>query len=158
MTTEIATSVIKFSDESLRNITNFSDAMALLDATAIEAESFDAYGTGFKVIKEHEKARLVGVPFVILEWHFNPGAYESEFASLTVVTQQGEKLIINDGGAGIPKQLRSVTEQRIKRQHPTPQNGLGCKAGLSKSDYKVDLPNAKGELIPTPATTYYLAE
>jgi len=141
-----------FTDSILAKITSFDDATAMLDSTGIALESMSDYGTGFSVV---DKAKLVGVPFLILEWRFNSSELNDDgFVSVAAVTKHNDKVIFNDGSSGVLAQLRMVTEQRTERNHPTPQAGLIVQDGLTKSDYTYT--DDKGKSIP--ATTYYLSE
>ena len=144
-----------FTDNILATMTDFNSAVEIFQTAGVSVESFDDYGTGFKVT---EKERLIGVPMVLVEWRFNAGKYGENFVSVAAVTKHGDKVIFNDGSTGIRAQLEMVTEQRIGKSHPTPQAGLLVENGLTRSDYEVDLPNAKGEIVPTPASTFYLAQ
>lgn len=143
--------------DALSEITDFASAIQMLNDTGVVAESISDYGTGFTVV---DKNRLVDVPFIIVEWRFNEGDYKDEngenmhFASAAVVTKNGDKWIINDGGTGVCEQLRSVTRKRVEKKHPTPQNGLMVPAGLVRSDY--EFADAKG--VMQPGTTFYLSE
>ena len=146
----------KFDDATLRDIGSFQDALALLALNEIDAESIEEYGTGFTVLKTADKARLVGVPLILIEWTFNKSSYgEAPFVSLMAVTKSSEKVIINDGSTGIAKQLLDITNERVSRGHRHPQMGLAVPNGLSVSEYKwVDPSDGKEK----PATTFYLAE
>jgi hypothetical protein len=141
-----------FTDSILAKITSFDDAKGMLDSTGIVLESMSDYGTGFSIM---EKSKLVGVPFLILEWRFNNSDLnEGGFVSVAAVTKHDDKVIFNDGSTGILAQLRMVTEQRTERKHPTPQAGLIVADGLTRSDYSYT--DDKGKTIP--ASTYYLSE
>lgn len=143
-----------FNDTALAAITDFQSVLDLFNAENIVPESMSDYGTGFEIAKE--KGNLVGVPFIILEWRFNKSAHDAErpFVSAAIVTKDGRKLILNDGGTGICEQLNNVTAQRIAAEHPKPQVGLMVKDGLTRSDYKYV--NDKG--TESTATTFYLSE
>jgi len=146
--------VVRFSNESvfddaaLAAIGSFDDAWAA--ANAFGMDTFDEYGTGFSIVDD--KRRLIGVPFVALEWRFNPGKFGT-FVSVAIVTETGDKLILNDGSSGIREQLEMVTQQRINKGHPHPQAALAVKGGLRVSDYDYD--DGAGHMIP--ASTFYLA-
>ena len=155
---EVAISRVRFSDESLRDVASFQDALALLAHSEIVTESVTNYGTGFSVLATKDKVRLVGVPFLIVDWRFNNGEL-GEFVSAMIVTEHGQKYVLNDGSSGIYAQLKRITEERIKRNQQNPMSGLLVDGGLSRSDYTTQLPDPKtGELVATPATTYYLAD
>jgi len=143
-----------FTDNILATMTDFDSVKAIFESANVAVESFDDYGTGFKVVK---KDALIGIPMILVEWRFSVGDY-GNFVSVAAVTKHGDKVIFNDGSTGIRAQLEMVTEQRNEKQHPTPQAGLLVNEGLTRSDYTTDIPNAKGELVPTSASTYYLAQ
>ena len=158
VSTEIAkpvNSATIFTDDILATMTDFDSVKAIFESAQVKIESFDEYGTGFKVV---EKDSLIGVEMILVEWRFTVGDF-GEFVSVAAITKHGDKVIFNDGSTGIRQQLQMVTAQRNEKQHPTPQAGLHIEGGLTRSDYKVDLPDRKtGELVSTPASTYYLAQ
>lgn len=125
-----------YDDAALRNIASFDDAMALT-TTILGAEPVDAadeIGNGFTVLPTDEKARLVGVPFIILSVDFAQGN-NGPYASTMIVTKEGERLILNDGSTGIYAQLDEwcVKSSRV--------GGLMV-AGLRRSEYKRSDPEA----------------
>lgn len=138
--------------ELLGSITSFEDAIAVLKDAGIELHSTKEYGDGFELLKE--KSKLVDVPFVILSMKFvdeDKSDFGDGFVILHVVTKDGTKLIVTDGSSGICKQARLYAAKGIT-------SGLVCEAGLIRSDYDVDIPDKKtGEMVSTPATTYYLS-
>lgn len=142
-----------FTDADLAGMQSFDDVLSAFQSQGVVPEDFNDYGTGFGLLKD--KGALVNVPFMILEWRFNDGDF-GEFVSAMVVTKHNEKWVLNDGSTGIRDQLKMVTAQRVTNGHPHPQAGLLVSNGLTRSDYIADIPNAKGEIVPTPATTYYL--
>jgi hypothetical protein len=146
------------SDDFLADIHTFEDAFSAMETAGYTAEDWADYGTGFEVLDSNGKARLVGVPFAILEWRFNDGDMGT-FVSCMLVTKANEKLVMNDGSTGIRDQLAQVTRKRVEKGHPEPQKGpFYVRQGLSRSDYKVEIPDTKtGEMVSIPATTFYLA-
>lgn len=136
-------------DSFLAEIDGFQSALSMLDNAGIGYESISDYGSGFVILDN--KDRLIGVPFVAIEWRFNSGDF-GEFVSAAIVTKNGEKLILNDGSTGIREQFQTVTAQRVSKGHGTPQNGLYVHGGLTRSDYTYT--DEKGQ--ETPARTYYL--
>lgn len=138
-------------ESDLRAISSVDDAFALMDSFG-GVESFDDYGTGFEIIDD--KDRLVGNPFVVVEWRFTKSKeYGGEFVSMAIVTKSGEKLIVNDGSTGVCAQMRRVTDERVKSGRRAPQTGLMVSRGLRRSDYTYT--DDKGNQIA--AKTYYLA-
>jgi len=158
--TDIIQSPTLFGDEALTGITSWNDAAVLLDSAGIPAESMADYGTGFSVV---DKARLIGVDLMILQWRFNEGDYEKGFVSVEAVTRNGEKVIFNDGSTGIRDQLHTVTAQRLAAGHPHPQAGLTVLGGLTCSNYYYNEDTAERSTKARegkgwiPASSYYLA-
>lgn len=140
-------------ETNLRDITSFEDALKAFESSGVAYEVMSDYGTGFDVLPNEAKNRLVGVPIVILEWRFTSGDH-GEFVSAAIVTKHGEKLILNDGSTGIMKQLQKITRARVAAGHAAPQNALAVPGGLTRSDYPYT--DDKGEVKT--ATTYYLSE
>ena len=141
-----------FRDSDLAAIDSFQSVLDSFKSLGLMPESMSDYGTGFEICKN--KDRLVDTDLVIVEWRFNHSEVGTEgvFVSAAVVTKNGEKWILNDGGTGIYQQLRLVTDQRNKAGHPHPQAALMVRGGLTKSEYTYE--DEKGKR--TPATTYYL--
>lgn len=97
-----------------------------------------------------DKNSLIGVPFVIIRWKWNPGRKpEQFFASCEVVlsrpvdTDYGPMTrgILNDGSTGIAAQLHKLEEAGVTDLVEVPK-------GLRRSDYE----GPEG-----PATTFYLS-
>lgn len=148
--TELAATQRGLGDDVLANINGFDSALAALENAGIGYESISDYGTGFSVT---DKEKLVGVPFIALEWRFNTGDFGS-FVSAAIVTKTGQKLILNDGSTGIREQFQMVSAKRSADGHKSPQAGLMVPNGLSVSNYNYT--DEKGEVRP--ARTYYLSE
>lgn len=134
---------ISLSDADLRNLTpeNLEQYFA---AQGIEITDQSAFGSGFTLLKE--KDQLVSKPFIIVEWRFSLGDH-GEFVSALVMTNSGDKFVINDGSTGIYAQLRSITDETGKTHAHVVRNGL------VRSDYEYVDNNGEKH----PATTYYLA-
>lgn len=114
-------------DDDLRGVTSFEDAMALASQLHGTVADFAAeYGTGFTLLTD--KSQLEGTHLVLLQWRINDGDFGG-FVSVVGVTAGGLKFIINDGSTGIYKQLYeiSVTTQR--------SGGLEVRKGLRRSEY-----------------------
>ena len=123
--------------------------MELFGGDVLDASS--ELGDGFEVLDN--KDRVVDVPFVLISWSFSTKGKFGEFVSARLVTEGNGKYVINDGGTGIYAQLREFTDT-----HGGRDGGLFVRKGLRKSEYSVDLPDPKtGEIVPTPAVTYYLS-
>jgi len=122
-----------------------------LQESDTSVDDYSDYGSGFTVCED--KRQLIGVPLVIIQWRFSAGDYGT-MVNAAVMTQDGRKLIVNDGSTGIMQQLLDVTDKRAEKNHPTPQAGLLVKEGLTVSDYTFT--DAKGETAP--ASTFYLSQ
>lgn len=142
-----------FDDDALGAIDSFDSAYnALTDVGAVPVSVTD-YGNGFSVVDNKE--RLVGVPFLILEARFNESDMSDEpFVSLTAVTKNNEKVIINDGSTGIRAQMQRIIARRTAQGHAAPHAGILVPTGLTVSRYMYT--DEKG--AERPATTYYLSE
>lgn len=139
--------------EVMRDIRSFDDALALLKDAGVGLVDSKEFGDGFEICKD--KAELVGVKFLILGIRFGDSTYadNEKFAVLHVVTVDGRKRILIDGGSGIAAQA-----QDIYKSHNAAGAGVVCEKGLTRSDYVVITPDPKtGEEVRTPATTFYLS-
>lgn len=143
----------EFSEEEYAGIQNFNDAMRLLNDSGITVvDASEEIGDGFTLIKsDEEKAKLVGVPMILISWNFNAGDFAKTFVSIRGITQDGLKFVLNDGGTGIRDQLDKYTGQ---------MGGLFVPHGLRRSDYGLDSEN-KPVKLGSPdqvgkATTFYL--
>lgn len=139
------------SEDTLRGIETLDDALkALSDLGPIE--NFDDYGDGFEIVTN--KDNLIGVSLAFLEWRFTKSKeHGTEFVSVSAVTKDGQKLIINDGSTGMYRQLRNITDERIQKNRPNAQVGLIVSRGLRKSEYDYDKPDG----TTGRGVTYYLA-
>lgn len=146
----VATTTPVVSDDALAEIQSFDDALALINETfggaVVEADK--TLGTGFAVLDD--KNKLIDVPFVAvkIDEHTSEISAEGKFVSLHVVTQDGRKLIVNDGSTGIYAQVQALWERKPElRGLP-----LMVRHGLRRSDYTYTDTDGKQK----PATTYYL--
>lgn len=168
--TEVANPNRIFDDSQLAAIDSFEAAVALANAYAesvggVVVESASDYGTGFKVVED--KASLVGVDLLILQWNFHEGDYGTDpFVAAEAVTKNGDKVVIVDGGTGIRAQLQQVTATRVAKNAPNAQALLKVEGGLTRSDYWRNTDTGdKANRVPDgakkgewePATTYYLS-
>lgn len=143
----------EFSEDEYASIQSFNDAMQLLSNAGITvANAADEIGDGFVLIKgDDEKARLVGVAFILVSWNFNVGDFGKTFVSARGITQDGLKFVLNDGGTGIRAQLD---------KYEGDMGGLYVPHGLRRSDYGLDADD-KPVKLGSPesvgkATTFYL--
>ena len=97
----------RLDDDTLRGIGSFSDALALANSSGEVIDASD-FGTGFDVVKADT---LDGVPFVVLAWQFNAGEF-GPFVSMTLVTEDGRKCIVNDGSTGVCEQVLGITRAK----------------------------------------------
>jgi hypothetical protein len=123
-------------------ISSPQDARIALENAGVPVfNSNQILGDGADFIKD--KNVLVGVPFLVLDWHFIvDDKTQREYANVLVMNGQGDKARFNDGSTGVYAQLKKVTEEYGKV-------AISCKFGLRKSEYTTD--------DGSPATTYYLS-
>lgn len=123
-------------------IDNLNDArLALANAGIPVLSSGVLFGDGSEFIKDKDK--LVGIPFLVLDWRFIVDEKtKREYVNVLVMNGQGSKARFNDGSTGVYAQLKEVHEQ-------TGVVAIECKMGLRKSEYTTP----EGE----PATTFYLS-
>lgn len=144
----------------LSRVDSLDDAFALFSDSGINVEESTEYLGGNEILNRDEKARLVGVPFFAMSWRFNEGDV-GYFVSIEVITDKGEKYIVNDGSTGILLQLSRITKKRVASGHPNPTMGLLCRRGLRVSEYYLDVDNnisaTPSETHNRKAATYYLA-
>lgn len=120
-----------FDDELLRSLHTTDDVMSLMRETYGTVDSISDYelGNGFHIMREEDKRRLVGESFLVLLSSYHMGEY-SEFVSLFLfVPRTNERLILNDGGQGIPQQIRELQTQSQRA------GGWAVPRGLRVSDY-----------------------
>ncbi len=130
---EIVSQNYRYDNEALRDVASFEDAFALVESTYGPVLTADSeLGDGFAMLEDKDKRRLVGVPILFLSWSFSKGDYSEEFVSARVVTKDGGKYVLNDGGTGIRAQLREFTNTHAGRT-----GGLLSRRGLRASEYKV---------------------
>lgn len=170
--TEIARRNTAYDDETLSQIDSFEAAVALVSANYGKGELIEQvadYGTGFMVLVDNSK--LIGVPFVIVQWAFNEGDF-GLFASAEIVTKSpitdngitGSKWIVNDGSTGIFRQLQSVTHARTRAGRADTHAGLAVPRGLTKTEYFFNEDTKETAARPgegkgwKPASTHYLAQ
>ena len=153
MTTDIARTQ-RFDDNALRSLRTWDDVSALISEHGLTAVAADeVLGNGFALLTADEKATLVGVPMILLDWRFNSGDMGT-FVSIMAAVKAGDtmrKVIINDGSTGICAQLETLEFRGIV-------GPLLVKNGLVRSDYDYEDTDKNGKKVMRPATTYYLSE
>jgi len=136
-----------FSNDELASLKSFDDALALLKEklggeSAIGVADQEL-GDGFKLLED--KDNLIGVGMILVKWDFTTGDF-GEFVSIKLMTESGEKYIVNDGSTRIRDQLMEYSAKK------NTQAGLFVKNGFRRSDYEYTDESGK----KTPAKTYYL--
>lgn len=134
-----------FTHQQYKNIESFEDAVNLVKSTLggeTVARSQDL-GDGFTLLSTEDKDKLVGQPFLILHYRFvsSDKVPNARYATCRVVTQQGNKYILNDGSTGICQQLINLDNDG----HDGP---VWAARGLRKSTYQNE--------HTTEGVTYYL--
>lgn len=115
------------SDEQLRNVDSYEDAMLLAEEiNGVVSDISEKLGTGFIILEDKDK--LVKTEFVAILWRFSAGTFGG-FVSMAVVTKGGDKYIVNDGSAGIFEQLRELSA--MEKQF----GGMKVPRGLRVSEY-----------------------
>jgi hypothetical protein len=94
-----------------------------------------------------EKETLVGKPFVITGWRYNPEGSLGDFMFVKITTMDNERRSFVDGSTGIKDQLRTY-EAKLGKQVP-----IYVPKGLRVSNYTYH-DEISGKDIP--ATTYYI--
>lgn len=145
--TEVVPAQTRLSDDDLERMSSYADVAAYATEAGLAAVDVSDYGTGVELLDKNGKNRLVGVEFLILDWQWRTGDFAEEgYVSLTLMTKDGSKYVLNDGSTGIREDVR-----RLERK-------IGGKAivkvgkGLSRGDYTYVAPDG----TETPATTYRL--
>jgi hypothetical protein len=101
----------RLEDEQLREVRTFADALALAAEAYGNVQTITEFelGSGFKILPDRDKSRLIGVSLIILHYQFNEGEF-GEFVSVMLVTMHGDRLVLNDGSTGIYAQLCDVAK------------------------------------------------
>lgn len=102
----------RFSDDVMRSITSFEDALELgIQESGVIHDIADYIGNGFTVLPTDRKRDLIGKEFVAVDWRVNDGKW-GLYASLAIVTADNQKWIVNDGSSGIGAQLKQLTAEQ----------------------------------------------
>lgn len=137
---------------TLRAIDGWDEAMQLLtEEYGIVEDATQVIGSGFALMSAKDKARLVDERFLVMHVMFPESSEHKDedgawlhYAVAHIITSDGRKLILTDGGTGIYRQLEEWVLRSGRR------GGLMVPGGLRESVY--DLPDGSGK-----GTTYYLA-
>lgn len=131
--------------DELRTVGSMTDFAKLASDKGIDvANAADVLGDGFTLYSTADKSKLVGVPFVICDYHFTNGD-NGEFVSVRLITNKDEKIIINDGSTGIRDQLKALYTAGV--------NAMYVPTGLRVSEYEYE--DEKGN--KSKAKTFYLS-
>jgi len=146
---------LAFDLDTLASITSAEDVQKLFESAGLALTSASDLGDGFALT---EKDRLVGTPFIALQWKEHMGDF-GPFVAVHVVTRDAvdgqSKFVFVDGSSGIREQL-AYLQDKTKRN-----GGLVCNKGLRTSEY-LFCETCKGavkqphEHQTKPATTYYI--
>lgn len=145
----------RFDNDALRAITSFDEALALTEQTLGHevVNASDEMGNGFTILPTTDKDKLVGVRFLIMSFDFHAGD-NGTYVSCQIVTEDGRRLVLNDGSTGICDQL-------ITWNQKTNRSGGLLVNGVRRSEY--DRKNEHGDVIVNPNTgraergvTFYL--
>lgn len=121
---------LRLDPSDLRAVTSFEDAARLLAEHGVAvADATTEIGDGFTLLDD--KSALLNVPFLALQWTFAAGDFgpDSEFVVMRVLTSNGDKFIITDGGTGLYQQVRDYYDRTGS------DGGLLVRRGLRKSEY-----------------------
>ncbi|WP_274912138.1 hypothetical protein [Streptomyces sp. WZ-12] len=150
VTTAPESGAARFTDEEITRIQE-----AGFESVASHAADFDKFSESYSVIKD--KRELIAVPFVSLEWQFNEGD-NGEFVSAVIMRRDNSLAVLNDGGTGIYRQYKQLTESIGRQRGP-----IMHKDGLRTSEYWFNpdtgaisrkRPDSEGDWRK--ATTFYL--
>lgn len=122
----------RWTSSELRELPDYETAMrAAIETYGEVSDATRELGNGFALLTKGDKAKLVGKPFLALFWTFHASEeYGGFFSSMSCVTNDSRKFIVNDGGSGIYEDLLSFTQE-----HQGRQGGLLCPGGLRESSY-----------------------
>jgi hypothetical protein len=138
--------------DDLRRIESFKDAVSYLEDTGAISADQAAELSGFGLLPGKNKALLVGVPFVIVEFEFRIGRDNSSFVECAIVTTKNERYLMRDSSKGIFQQLKSLYEERLAAGHPHPTLAYYARKGLTFQDYNYVAPSGES----TKSRTYFL--
>ena len=130
---------------------NFAQALDILASAGVEVS--DASVDMADDFPEIAKEKLVNRPFLMLGWTVSdPETSENgQYVVVRGITSEGQRFRFADGSTGIFRQLARLTYERVQNGSATPNAGLLCPNGLSRSDYTTMIDGK-----PTKATTFYV--
>ena len=135
----------------LSGVNSLDEAMAVIAQQGGTVEQITEYGEGFILLPTEEKSSLLKVPFLIVDGSVRTDKEtERDYFSFRIVTQDGRKLVVNDGSVGLMQQALRIIERRGTVA------GLVVLGGLTGGEYTTTIEGPKGpEKIK--ASTYYFA-
>lgn len=148
---EVLRPIPQYSTQQYRGIQSWDDAIALAQGSFGALVTAEDLGDGFTLVKEEQKAALVGVPMLCLYAQLRTGDLGG-YVVVRCITKDGRKVVVVDGGTGMYEQLSEyMTANDGRWPNLWPR-------GLRRSDYKTDIPNPKkpGETLTVDATTFYI--
>lgn len=119
----------------LKEILCYSDAIDLLEELGAIPENKTDEHTGFAVMPAEFKAKLVGMPFMILECGIKDGIGGTHYAEIILVTVNDIKAKIRDSSKGIYEQIIELLTERISAGNTKPALGIWVRKGLKYKDY-----------------------
>lgn len=126
--TSKAVATREISNDELLEISSFEDAIALVEevyGTVLLADQ--VIGNGFRMLAN--KSALVGKGIVLLKWKFLPGDFAREYVNMLIVTEDGDRYLVNDGSTGIAAQLREYSDRADRF------GGMVVRNGFTESSY-----------------------
>jgi hypothetical protein len=139
--------------DDLRSIEFFGEAVTLLrEYDMLSTEDMEEI-TGFGHMPGAMKPTLVDIPFMIVQYSFQPGVDGKPFSELYLITTTHEKWRMRDSSKGIHSQLRQLHTDRVASGHPFPFNGVYVSKGLTFEEY----PYTDGTGNTTMSRTYSLS-
>ncbi len=130
-----------------KNVTDvsFDQMLAMLQADKELADPTD-FGDGFTFYPgQGGKAKLVGAPMIILDWHANPGDFGRPYFNVTAMLKDGRRVRFNDGSyPGVAGTLNDANEAGFT-------GAIYCPGGLKMSEYDLKDPETH-EVLVDPGT------
>jgi len=140
-----------FTSDELRELSSWSQISELLPDVDFADE---VVGDGFDVLSGEDKAQLVGIPMVFVQWRFTNGkdgflVIIDALAKIGLNDTDVRKVRIIDFSAksGLCQEMRDYTDRTGK------MTGLIVRRGLKASTYNFEDPKTGETRV---ATTYYL--
>lgn len=128
---------MSFTSDQLLSVEYFSDAVNLLDEHHMLTDTDRKNLNGFGHLSGQYDCKkwLLHIPFLIIEYSFEPGIDGKPFSEIHLVTVTHQKWRMRDSSKGIHTQLIQIHEQRTAENHPYPFNNVWVPRGLSVNAY-----------------------